>query len=132
MKLDIFTFCDNAQDYNGKLVIVGTFNRISLPNIPGPAAPFSVAARILIEPSDDPASLSLHFTIKDVKSGNDIITPIESPIPSRKDGEKFGTLNLALNLGGVVFPNRGEYNAILAIGQNEWTSPLSVSASEKK
>ena len=34
MIVDIFTLCDSAKEYQGKLVIVGTFNTISAIQFP--------------------------------------------------------------------------------------------------
>lgn len=47
MQIDIFTLCDNAQNYDGKAVIVGTFNQINSNKFPFVYTPsFSIVGRI--------------------------------------------------------------------------------------
>lgn len=49
MDIQIFTLCDNAQDYNGKLVIVGAFNELVFEKFPALYPEFTVVVRTIIE-----------------------------------------------------------------------------------
>lgn len=48
MEIEIFTLCDYAQDNNGKLTIVGTFDTMNLPNFPIQSPPCFLALRIRV------------------------------------------------------------------------------------
>ena len=52
MEYEIFTICDNAQNYNGKLVIVGTFDTVSSPKYPFVQELFSLAIKINCQTSE--------------------------------------------------------------------------------
>lgn len=85
MKIELFTICDGAYNYNGKLTIVGTADTISLADLPGTAT-FGFAIKMLIEPGDfgkrnmsielfDPSGEKNPFEIRtelDIKSSDDI------------------------------------------------------------
>lgn len=48
MIVDIFTLCDSAKEYQGKLVIVGTFNTISAIQFPATHPELAIVARIVM------------------------------------------------------------------------------------
>ena len=47
MKVDIFTLCDSAQEYGGKLIIIGTFNSIYGKEFPTLHPEFALVARVV-------------------------------------------------------------------------------------
>ena len=64
MKVDIFTLCDSAQEYNnGKLVIVGTFNSIYAKNFPTDYPEFALVARIMFSQSKRKTKMFLFFQL---------------------------------------------------------------------
>lgn len=52
MEIEIFTLCDYAQDNNGKLTIVGTFDSINVASFPTDSPPCYMAMRIRIANSE--------------------------------------------------------------------------------
>lgn len=77
MKLSIFTLCDYAQSNNGKITLVGAFNRIFSNNFPFTYQQgFALVARILFT---EPVSDSLTVSITD-SNGNNIVEPIHAPL----------------------------------------------------
>ena len=52
MDIQIFTLCDSAQEYNGKLVIVGAFNEITASSFPAVHPEMAIVVRTIIENED--------------------------------------------------------------------------------
>lgn len=107
MEYEIFTICDNAQNYNGKLVIVGTFDTIFSQSFPLTYDAFSLAVKINC-PTEEFKDGTLQVSLKDEKGGNDICPPITTNVPTDKS-IPVQTLTLVLNFNKVLFTEPGEY-----------------------
>ncbi len=124
MKTDIFTLCDSAQDYNGKMVIVGTCNKIVVASISSPAS-FAMAIRVILE-GEDSLVLPLSLSIANCTTGQEAGPPITWDVPNQDAGKNIGFLNLVLNFGRFVFPAPGQYKALLKIKDQEWTTEFYI------
>jgi len=51
MEIRVFTLCDGAYNYNGKLTIVGTVDNIKVPKIPTLTS-VGIAAKIALSPNE--------------------------------------------------------------------------------
>lgn len=85
MNIELFTLCDGAYNYNGKMTIVGTITNIGVPNVPI-SIPIGLAMKLQVDPnesgtkqmvirfvnpdgSDIPADLTIQL---DIKAQNEI------------------------------------------------------------
>lgn len=127
MEIEIFTICDFAQDNNGKLTVVGTFDGINSKQFPFTQANFSVACRLrFAEKETGTHEIRLRFIDID---GKELLQPIQGQmnIPKPTNGQ-YSTVNLVFNLSQLKFEKAGRYSFELYI-DDEWESglPLFVS-----
>ncbi len=126
MDIEIFTLCDAAADYQGRLNILGVFDTIFAPQMPA-AHPFcSVALRIRFQKTEaGQHRLTVHIVNID---GNLLIPAIEGAIGIEILGNsQIASANVVLNLGQLQFKTYGEYAINLAIdGRQEASLPFWV------
>ncbi len=107
MEYEIFTICDNAQNYNGKLVIVGTFDTIFSQSFPLTYDAFSLAVKINC-PTNEFKDGTLQVNLKNEKNGEDVCPSVTMTVPLNNNNPEQ-VLTLALNFNKVLFPEPGEY-----------------------
>lgn len=112
MQIEILTFCDNAQSYGGKLIIVGTFNRIASKNFPFRYPTFSIVGRFSFESSES-GTKNFSISLRNQK-GEDALPPmkIENQNIVVEDG-KVGLFDVNSQLNQVEFKEPGVYLATL-------------------
>jgi len=126
LNIEIFTLCDAAADYQGRLNILGVFDTIFAPQMPAVHPFCSVALRIrfqMIEHGEH--RLRLHIVDDD---GNLLIPEIEGAFTVEMPGSsQIASANLVLNLGQLHFKSHGEYAINLAIdGHQDVSLPFWV------
>ena len=109
MQIEIFTMCDSAQDYMGKLVIVGTFNHIHTNVLPVMSPGFSIAGRIEYT---EGGVKGYKLSIKD-PDNNDFIPSHNWSSEVKMENEHIGHTNFCLSLNQIVFNKAGMYRVIL-------------------
>ena len=122
MEIEIFTLCDFAQDNNGKLTVVGTFDGINSKQFPFTQANFSVACRLRFsEKETGNHELRLRFIDID---GKELLQPIRGQmnIPKPTNGQ-YSTVNLVFNLSQIKFEKAGRCSFELYI-DDEWERGL--------
>lgn len=115
MQIEIFTLCDTAQSYQGKLVVVGTFNLITANSFPILYNGFSIVGHIAYEEGGD-KDFKLSFISPD---GKNFIEPLswKANVDVKEDTTSYVDFNIAVN--EVKFENPGIYKIILETeGQN--------------
>ena len=121
MEVRVFTLCDGAYNYNGKLTIVGTVDHIKLPKVPV-VATIGVAAKIVFDNTEaGEKRVSLSF-VDD--SDSPIIPPIE--FTTRVDSDGFGNFVLAGNINGLDIKKYGNYKVVLRIDDYTMDLPFKV------
>jgi len=116
MDIQIATLCDFAADYNGKMVISGTFDTLAGQAMPLVHPACVLAMRLVITPED---SGSHKFTVNIIDADG---TPLDEKMPIEADmpielpnNVPFMTRNLILNLQGLKFPEDGVYYVDISI-----------------
>jgi hypothetical protein len=114
METEIFTLCDAAADYQGRLNILGVFDTIFAPKLPVSHPHCAVALRIRFSKIEEGKhALALHIVDSD---GKMIIPPLEGGFEVHLvEDESEGAINLVLNLQGLIFNSYETYNVNLAI-----------------
>lgn len=112
MDIQIATLCDFASDYNGKLVINGTFDTLASQQLPVVQPMCSLAIRFCFTPEDTGAH-KLSITIID-EDGN-ALDPENMPIEPEFEIQlpkniPFMTRNMVMNLQGLAFSKAGIYS----------------------
>ena len=130
MKVDIFTLCDSAQEYNGKLVIVGTFNYIQAEHFPIMYPEFALVARILFDESEK-GKHHIEFSIK--KDGKDvfIMPPGYLDADNTQAKGRDSVINVIVKGNNVPITEPGIYTVSLKVDDKEWPSDLNVMEKEK-
>ena len=108
MIVDIFTLCDSAKEYQGKLVIVGTFNtRIVMGN-------------------QEKGKHTLKISIKKENEDAYLVNPFNMDIDNSNLQTEVGNLNLIFNVNNLLIPSAGKYVVTLEIGELVKESTLYV------
>ena len=112
MDIQIATLCDFAADYNGKLVISGTFDSLAARALPVVHPSCALAMRFCFTQEDAGRhTLSINIINEDGES----LDPNNMPIKPEFDvqlpkGTPFLTRNIVMNLQGLRFPEDGIYS----------------------
>ena len=127
MKIELFTFCDFAQENSGKLTIIGTFDTIISRNFPCIHPQLSVVIRLRF----DLWEFSTHqFRIetRDL-NGQTVIKPIQGNVEVTGAGNATAVSHLVFTISNLHFRSAGVINFILYIDDKELSSiPLYLSS----
>jgi len=118
MEIEVFTLCDAAADYQGRLSILGIFDTIFASNLPATHPQCSVALRIRFKKVEvGNHALTLHIVDYE---GKMVIPALSGPFGIQLVGqEQYGAVNLILNLQGLIFKSYGRHDVNLAIDGRE-------------
>jgi hypothetical protein len=117
VKIELFTFCDFAQENGGKLTIVGTFDTIISRNFPCIHPQLSVVIRIRF----DIWEFSTHtFRIETRNLDGEIgIEPISGSLDVRGVGNATAVSHLVFTIGNLRFKNPSVVNFTLFLDDKE-------------
>ena len=126
MKSDYFVVADAVHVFEeGKLVIVGTFDTIKMPKLPGTFRPFAVAGKILPDKSDYGKTQHLQLSMRHASARKPLFRAAIEISFSRRKGHPRGIPGSALLVsivGPVRFPKTGTYH--LAIREEGKRKPI--------
>jgi len=112
MDFQIASLCDHAADYNGKLVITGTFDTLAARQMPVVHPFCALALRICFTPEDiGRHKLTINIINEDGESLDPKRMPIEPEFEVKLPNDApFLTRNIVMNLQGLSFPQAGLYS----------------------
>ena len=126
IKIELFTFCDFAQENSGKLTIVGTFDTIVSRNFPCVHSQLSVVIRLRFDLWEF-ASHQFRIETMDL-NGEMVIKPITGNMDVKGVGNATAVSHLVFTISNLHFKNSGVINFILYIDDKEVASiPLYLS-----
>ena len=120
MKVELFTFCDFAQENSGKLTIVGTFDTIVSRTFPCIHTQLSVVIRIRFDLWEF-ADHKFKIETKDL-DGSMVIKPIHGNLEVKGVGNATAVSHLLFTISNLHFKNPGVINFILYIDEKEIVS----------
>jgi len=125
VKIELFTFCDFAQESGGKLTIVGTFDTIISRNFPCVHPQLSVVIRIRFDMWEF-AAHPFRIEIRDIN--NEVnIDPISGTLDVKGVGNSSAVSHLVFTIGNLHFKSPDAVNFTLFIDDKEIGSlPLYV------
>jgi hypothetical protein len=126
MKIELFTFCDFAQENAGKLTIVGTFDTIIARNYPCIHPHLSVVIRLRF----DLWEFSNHKFRIETKTldGAAIMDSIQGNVEVKGVGNATAVSHLVFTISNLHFKTPGVINFILYVDDKELSSiPLYLS-----
>ncbi len=112
MDIQIATLCDFAADYNGKMVISGTFDTLAARALPVVHPSCALAMRFCFTQEDvGRHKMSINIINEDGESLDPKNMPIEPEFDVQlPNGVPFLTRNIVMNLQGLRFPEDGIYS----------------------
>ena len=126
MKIELFTFCDFAQENSGKLTVVGTFDTIVSRNFPCIHPQLSVVIRLRFDLWEF-SNHEFRIETRDL-NGEMMIKPIEGGLEVKGVGNATAVSHLVFTISNVQFKNPGVINFTLYIDNKELSSiPLYLS-----
>ena len=132
MEVLVATLCDSANDYNGKLCMLGCFDTICAGKMPVVHPQCSLALRICFRPEDEGEHQFRIAFIDD--DGNAVMPPFEPKIQVNFPTDNyFITRNLVLNIQRLQFKAPGQYSIDIQSSDAMLTRiPLRVMLNEPK
>lgn len=126
MEVEIFTLSDYAENFNGKLVIVGTFDSIYAQSFPLVQPVCAISLRIRFANSQSGVH-KIKIKLFDPEKNELQSIDGEVTVKQSQDGRSYETINLAMKVGNLQFKTPGLYSFELHI-DDEWQSglPLNV------
>ena len=125
MKVELFSFCDFAQENNGKLTVVGTFDTIISRNFPCMHPQLSVVIRLRFDLWEFSTH---HFRIESHDlDGNGTIEPIQGNLSVNGAGNATAVSHLVFTITNLHFNKSGIFNFVLFVDDKEIMSiPLYI------
>jgi hypothetical protein len=120
MKIELFTFCDFAQENSGKLTIVGTFDTIISRNFPCIHPQLSVVIRLRFDLWEF-SNHQFRIETRDL-NGEAIIKPIQGNVEVKGVGNATAVSHLVFTIANLQFKSSGMINFILYIDDKELSS----------
>lgn len=114
MQVDIFTLCDNAQEYNGKMVIVGTFNAMSVSKFPYVHAGFAVVASIRFD-KNEKKEHDFEISIKKSDADLFLMSPTKMRASNIDTQSEYTYINLIIKGNNIEIKEPGKYIVCLKI-----------------
>lgn len=129
MEIEIFTLCDSAQNYQEKLVVVGTFHSIYSQLIPFTHDSFSIACGIRLDKTD--TATDYDFEIKFLREDGTkfIPTDVKGKLTPVKNEENtaYRMLNFVVNARSIEFTSTGmHFIELLINGKSVKRYPLEI------
>jgi hypothetical protein len=125
MKIELFTFCDFAQENGGKLTIVGTFDTIIARNFPCVHPQLSVVIRVRFDLWEFTRH-NFRIETQDLDGGINMET-ITGTLDVKGVGNATAVSHLVFTITNLHFKAGGVVNFILYIDDKELSSiPLYV------
>ena len=126
MKIELFTFCDFAQENSGKLTIVGTFDTIVSRKFPCDHTQLSVVIRLRFDLWEF-AKYDFMIETRDL-NGERVIKPIKGNMEVKGVGNATAVSHLVFTISNIHFKSAGVINFTLYIDDKELASiPLYLS-----
>lgn len=124
VKLEIFTLCDSAIDYGGKLCILGAFDHVRTKEAPHVMPLCAVVARMRFHRIEE-GNHTLRVTLAD-EDGKTIVPNVEAQVAVRFGNKsQSATFNLIMQINGLKLDVFGEYTVDLAVdGVHQGSIPL--------
>ena len=105
MRIELFTLCDGAYNYNGKMTIVGTLTSLGVPKVPVNVQ-LGIALKIMVEPEESGIkNLAIRFFNPD---GSSISADLTAQIDVKPKEEK-SFISLAANVQNFPLSQLGEH-----------------------
>jgi len=120
MKIELFTFCDFAQENSGKLTIVGTFDTIISRNFPCVHPQLSVVIRLRFDLWEF-ANHQFRIETRDLDGGM-AIKPIQGNLEVKGAGNTTAVSHLVFTISNLHFKSSGVINFILYVDDKELAS----------
>lgn len=124
LKLEIFTLCDSAVDYGGKVCILGAFDSVAAAEAPYTVTHCAVVARMRFHRIEE-GNHKLRVTLAD-QDGKMIMPNVDAQVGVRfTEKAQSATFNLVMQINGLKLEQFGEYTVDLAVdGVHQGSLPL--------
>ena len=123
MTTNIFTLCDGAYNYNGKLTIVGTTDNIKVPTIPFVAG-IGLALKISFTPQES-GKKNVSILFQD-NNGQQILPELQMQSDVKSKDNIGGKLVIAGNIQGLNIQTLGSYKCIVKVDNVRIELPFNV------
>ena len=115
MNIELFTLCDGAYNYNGKLTIVGTLDVMNADNVPA-TAQIGIAMKLRFAAEETGKH---RLTIRIINPEGRNIPPDFSLDMDIKPSEKGSLVALAVNAQGLSLDKFGDYTTKVFMDDEE-------------
>lgn len=114
MDVQVAALCDSAQDYNGKLCMLGVFDTIGVRQFPVTHSHCSVALRIVLHAGEE-GNHQLKLTMID-EDGRSLLPRCEGGMNVKMaENAFFASVNLVFNFQGLKFEKAGQHSIDISV-----------------
>jgi len=126
MKIELFTFCDFAQENSGKLTVVGTFDTVVSRTFPCIHPQLYVVIRLRFDLWEF-SNHEFRVETRDL-NGDTVIKPVTGNVEVKGVGNATAVSHLVFTISNINFKQPGVVNFVLYIDDRELSSiPLYLS-----
>ena len=132
MVVEIFSICDAATDYSGRLNLLGAFEGIAASQAPVVRDRCSIAARLRFRVEEGGVHpVAIRFVDA---SGTQVVPEMKASLAVKTHaGRASGAFNLVLNINRLTFPAFGTYDIELWVdGEQRSSIPLLVAQAKER
>ena len=108
MTIDIFTFCDFAQDNNGKMAVIGTFNMLNMANLPAIHQNLYIALKVTFT-SEEAGKHIIKLALDEKETGKPLLPPFELTTDIATNEGRNMSINIPINATSVRIEHEGTY-----------------------
>jgi len=131
LRIEVFVLCEAAQEFDGRLNLLGTFETVQVPDVPLVLPGLSAAIRMRFWPEE----AGWHQCILRI-IGNDggfVAQDVETEfVTSGAEQNGCQTVNLIVRFQNIAFHDAGEYSLELYLDENlEASLPLRVTVGRR-
>lgn len=123
MTVNLFTLCDGAYNYNGKLTIVGTIDNLKVPTIPFVAG-IGIALKLSFSPQEN-GKKNISILFVDC-NGQQILPEVQMQSDVKSKDGIGGKIVVAGNIQGLNIQTLGAYKCIVKIDETILELPFNV------
>lgn len=116
MTIELFSLCDGAFNYNGKLTIVGTLNGIAVPQLPAPIK-VSLAMRMRVGREDVGEKKMLIRFVNPEGKNLPVELSVKLNIVPTEEPESY--ITFAADIQGLPLEKEGHYRVNVSIDGKE-------------
>ena len=125
MQIEVFTMCNSAQIYEGKMMILGTCNQLAIEKMPTKCQQLMLAIRFACDPSEEAKKIPCSINVFD-PNNKPMVQPISLDLGEPNVEAGMTSYNFCIDCSGLLFVEYGLYTICVKVGKEEYTYRFNI------